>query len=241
MYVIEALLIFFNFWFPQLEKELYKVDYHYTQSLEIDENTRRSYPPEILQQIKDASNVTYAFSLYTNSSESVFKLLPKLINSQNVLAIEIEPDLKWAYKNLKENYTVNLIQFDKNYFVRDSLQKLIWRKTNEQKELLGYQTQKYFYEDENQFIEIWCAIEIHIPNGPLNYSGNENLILEAKISTKKGAKHFHHYTATEINDEIEFDFKKEKPKKVMSRERFDTLFSDYKKKIEAMNSEIDTE
>lgn len=176
-------LVLFNISFSL--NNVYEIQYEYTQKIEIDEDMRRAYPPEILEQIRESSNLSYKFSMITNKEESIIKLLPKIINTQNKLGVEIEPDLKWAYKNLADNYTINLVEFDKKYYVKDSMQKLIWNRTNQEKELLGYQTQKYFYEDENQTIEIWCANDIDIANGPLNYSGNENLILESTISNKK--------------------------------------------------------
>lgn len=234
-----SIIIFFNLSFGYLNSNSYYIKYEYFQSLEIDENTRRSYPPEILQQIKEASSVSYDFSLYTNKSESVIKLLPRVINTQSELAMEIEPDLKFSYKNLKENYIVNLIEFNKKYYVKDTLQDLKWENTNEQKNVLGYKTRKFLYEDENQIIEIWCANDIDIPNGPLIYSGNENLILESTISNKKGAKLSYHFIATEIKNSIEFDFKKEKPKKIISRQKFDKFMSDFKKKEREINVGVD--
>ena len=93
--------------------------------------------------------------------------------------VEIEPDFKWVYKNLKEDYILSLVEFDKNYYVKDTMQSLDWQKSSEKKEILGHQTTKFFYENEDRLFEIWCADDIEIPNGPLNFSGNTHLILEA--------------------------------------------------------------
>lgn len=207
----------------------------------MDEETRRSYPPEILEQVIEASSKSYEFILYTNDYESIIKFSPKIINSQKKLDIEIEPDLKWAYKNLRENYIVNLIEFDKKYYVKDSMQKINWIDANEQKKILEYNTHKYFYEDENQLIEIWCADDINIANGPLNYSGNKNLILESKISQKNGAKLSYHFFASEINHPKEYKINKEKPKEIISKQDFEEMFFEQRQKEREMNEKIDLE
>lgn len=234
-----SLLLLSNFLFLTFGQTFYEIKYTYSQTLEIDDDMRRAYPPEILEQIREASNLSYEFLLYTNEQESIIKLQPKVMNTQSELGLEIEPDLKWAYKNLNENYIVNLIVFNKKYYVKDSLQNLNWQKTNEQKEILGHQTQKYFYEDENQIIEIWCANEIEIPNGPLSFRGNENLILESTISNKNGANLSYHFIATEINHPVEYNLKKEMPEKIINKPDFEKIFSDYKKTEKEMHEGID--
>lgn len=225
--------------FSLTSNDLFEIKYEYTQKLEIGEEMRRAYPPEILDQIREASNQSYMFSMITNKEESIIKLLPMIINTQSKLGVEIEPDLKWSYKNLSDNYVVNLVDINKKYYVKDSMQRLAWNRTNEEKELLGFRSQKYFYEDENQIFEIWCANEIDIPNGPLNYSGNNKLILESTISNKKGVKLSYHFMATEINQPPKFNFSKEKPKKIISKEKFDALVSNFRKKEQGMKEGID--
>lgn len=241
MKILFLLLIFCYRVCAQSNETVYEIKYHFSQTMEIDENLRRSYPPEILEQIMEASSQSYEFILHTNQYESLIKLSPKIINSQHQIDVEIQPDLKWAYKNLRENYIVNLIEFDKNYYVKDSMQKIIWEVVREQKKILGYVTQKYFYEDENQLIEIWCADDINIANGPLNYSGNKNLILESKISQKNGAKLSYHFIAVEVNHIKEFKFDKGKPKEIIEKQDFDEIFSEQRRKIRVMNEGVDLE
>jgi len=236
MSLLNIFLIFLSF---SLNNDVYEIQYEYTQKLEIDEDMRRSYPPEILEQIKESSNQSYMFSMITNQRESIIKLLPKVINTQNGLGIEIEPDLKWTYKNLKENYIVNLIEFNEKYYIKDSIHKLNWQNTKEQKFILGYKSNKFTFENENQLIEIWCAEDIKIPNGPLNYSGNSNLILESIITNKKGVRHSFHFIAIKIDRANDYDFKGDMPKEIIQKKDFEKIFNEFKKKESEMNVSVD--
>lgn len=239
-YIIYILLSFYNnFNLISNENLFYEIKYDFSQTIEIDENLRKSYTPEILEQVIGASNQYYKFVLHTNENESLIKFLPRVINSQQDMEVEIEPDLKWVYKNLKENQIVNLIEFNKQYYVKNQMEKLNWLETIEQKEILDIKTKKYYYEDENQLIEIWCAQDIMIANGPLNYSGNETLVLESTIYNKRGAKLSYHFIATKINYPVQFDLKKEMPKKIINQQEFENIFAEHREKEKEMYEEID--
>lgn len=175
MNIIKIILVFLNL----LNNDFYEIQYEFTQKMEISEEGRRQYSPEILEQVLEAANASYIFKMYTNGEESLIKIQPKIFNTQAEMNVEIEPDFKWVYKNLKEDYILILVEFDKNYYVRDTMQNIDWQKSSEKKEILGHQTTKFFYENEDRLFEIWCADDIEIPNGPLNFSGNTHLILEA--------------------------------------------------------------
>lgn len=218
---------------------VYEIRYKYSQEIEINSEERRFYPPDILEQIVDAGNQSYEFLLYTDETRSLIKLQSKIINSQSELGIEIEPDLKWVYKDLSENYFVNKIEFNKGYYVKDSIEKLNFQETKDEKYIINFKTKKYFFEDENRVIEIWCADEIKIPNGPLNYSGNKTLILETTISNKKAANFSYHFIATEINYPTQYNFNKEMPKKIITKQEFDKIFSEHKNKEKEMKESIE--
>lgn len=235
MNIIKIILVFLNL----LNNDFYEIQYEFTQKMEISEEGRRQYSPEILEQVLEAANASYIFKMYTNGEESLIKIQPKIFNTQAEMNVEIEPDFKWVYKNLKEDYILSLVEFDKNYYVKDTMQSLDWQKSSEIKEILGHQTTKFLYENEDRLFEIWCADDIEIPNGPLNFSGNTHLILEASISAKEGWMYVYNFKASKINYPVRYNLKKEMPKKIIEKKEFDEIENAFYEKENLYNEEVD--
>lgn len=238
IYFVNLIYLLFGFTNSISHEKVFVIRYEYSQKMELDENLRRSYPPEILEQINEAANRTYDFKLISSKIESIMILEPKISNSQKNASVEIEPDLKWVYKNLNENYLINLEEVDKKYYVQDSIENIKWNETQDKKDILGYSSRKLSHENENQIIEIWQAENIKIPNGPLNFGGNENLILEVSVKSKQGGLSWK-YTAAEISTLKNYNFKTEIPKNIILKKDFDEIYSKFQEKSREMREQMD--
>ena len=62
MNIIKIILVFLNL----LNNDFYEIQYEFTQKMEISEEGRRQYSPEILEQVLEAANASYIFKMYTN-------------------------------------------------------------------------------------------------------------------------------------------------------------------------------
>lgn len=85
-----------------------------------------------------------------------------------------------TYKNTKTREYLRQDFAGKPYIVKDSLEDIPWKFTEEAKEIQGFEVKKATYDksDKGEFVTAWYAPDIEYPTGPDKYWGLPGLILE---------------------------------------------------------------
>jgi GLPGLI family protein len=211
-----------------------KVIYNETMKLEIDiPEEHREQLKGILPDSREAKKI-----LMFDASESIYKdyeaqeddvIEAGSEESGMHMKMIIQKTDNQVYKNTEEKQLIEKQEFfGRNFLIVDKVEAIIWKLTNEQKEILGYTCQKATADNDEQSIEAWFSPQIPVANGPMHYGDLPGLILEINIGGGET-----HIVASDVQlgDVEEKIAAPDKGKKV-SREEFKKIVDEKTKEME---------
>lgn len=144
------------------------------------------------------------------------------------------------YTDLKKNQIVEKKDFfGRTFLIKDSPEKLGWKMTGEQKEILGYPCMKATVEKDSVPMEAWFTPSIPVSTGPETMGMQlPGLVLEMSILPKGNSRQGKvTYTATSVTlDKVnKSDLSEPKKGKEVTREEFKAIV---KTKIKEMQEQM---
>lgn len=235
-----GLLICSNFVLGQ--SSTYEVVYSKQVFFEI--NDSLNYSKEKEKALRLAMQEKRLFSLITNTSESIYKSIPSIANSQNESGFKVSfsESENAIYKNLIDSISIVEETYPAQFMIYDSLNKYNWKLIDEEKIYKGYRIRKAetLYSDVK--LVAWYTSEIPINSGPEYIWGLPGLILivESSRLTSTG-KQLIRMESLHKTDEIEIRKPKIRRNNYISRKEFEVLLRDFiKKENEMLGIGVDT-
>lgn len=145
---------------------------------------------------------------------------------------------KFAYKLVKEYPSMNMTYQDRisrNLFgYKIENEKLVWNILGEKEKLGEYETQKATTEYGGRKWTAWFSTTIPFQDGPYKFSGLPGLIVKIEDSEKnyswllKGNKKLDNYDELSESEKINAKFGMSNELKLISKEKFDQAYKNYK-------------
>ncbi|MBW7870984.1 MAG: GLPGLI family protein [Flavobacteriia bacterium] len=181
------------------------------------------------------------FELTIGNGLSEFKYIEKLIAEPEGGNPPVPMTSDNYFIDLNANtFFVKQEIFGKNYLVSDTLQKVSWKITREEKEVEGITVRKAtLTTDDGDEITAWYAPKLNFKIGPEIYSGLPGLILQLDIygETQEKAILGRHFKATKI-EVLNKNFKIRLPKgKTISFEEAERIADEHFDKILEINKD----
>ena len=218
--------------------------------------TSNDLTPEMKDQMMEKMKKAFekTFTLHFTNFESMYEEEEKLAEPKPTSSSNIKMNFIGSstsgklYKNFKnKQYIKEDDIFGKEFLILDSLQKMNWKLTNEQKKIGNYMCFKAeliipvtkketgktnlfeLKETKDEIIEAWYTLDIPIPNGPGKHWGLPGLILE-----------LHEFNTIflcnkiVLNPKDKIEIKAPKKGKKVSQKEFDMI---QEKKLKSMTNE----
>jgi len=175
----------------QQKQQFLEVDYQLEMVLDADEiianipaDWRAQVEEPLRQEIQKGIFVDY--KLFTNGTESTYKLQEKLNNDQSPAGIILQQitatDKEPLYKNIIEKYYLKPYDFGRAYLVKDSLTDFKWKITKEKVNIAGFDAMKATgYLNDSIQVTAWYTPKINIKDGPDRFWGLPGFILKAEF------------------------------------------------------------
>ncbi|XLS30075.1 GLPGLI family protein [Flavobacteriaceae bacterium M23B6Z8] len=125
--------------------------------------------------VKDGKSLYYSKPIINKTKNEI------KINGKEIKTLNVGKTDGGLYKNyetkeyLKENDLLG-----KKFLIKDSLRKIEWQLSSEQKKIGDYKVFKAMAVVDDEQITAWYTEDIPIPDGPDNYYGLPGLILEVE-------------------------------------------------------------
>lgn len=187
-----SILIVSYFVKAQQKPQFLEVDYRMEVILDADKvvanipaAARAQVEAAIRQEIKNGVFVDY--KLYTNGTESIYKMQEKLNNDQSSASIILQQftaaDKEPLFKNISEKIYVKPYDFGGGYLVKDKLNDFKWKITKEKTNIAGFDAMKAtgVLNDSIQ-VTAWYTPKINIKDGPDRFWGLPGFILKADFN-----------------------------------------------------------
>lgn len=227
---IAFIIIFSTFTFAQNAKSnLLKVEY----------NEYRIYTPKIINIDLGKLIVSNEYSYY---SSTMIKKERKddLKDDESIGINNIEDKLSEIIINRKENILTERVEenmfLKKKYAVSENLPKMVWKLTNESKNIKNYACKKATTIFRGRTYEVWYTEKIPISIGPWKFNGLPGLILS--VQDKEGIYKWEvksiSYPYTKNKEDINTLIKENTKFKKISFKDFD------KARVDAIKSKIQT-
>lgn len=149
-------------------------------------------------------------------------------NGMNIVVETNEPD-DIIYKDLEAHKTYEQKDFmGRKFLITSEQNKLNWKMTGQQKELLGYPCQEATTIKDKDTITAWFTPALPVPSGPRSLGMLPGMILEAQINSQ------FHITATEVHPGTvdKSVFAKPKGGKKVSAEEFAKIVAEKTKEMQ---------
>lgn len=200
--------------------------------------------------------------LYFNANQSIYRerekeLTADEVNDEQNMFMRFKPEMDKNFKSFKEDFQITTKDFmGKKFLIKDSIEKLPWKMTGQQKEIGGFPCLQASYTDTARTIEVWFTPQIPVSTGPKGLGGLPGLILEAKfiipdeikketnLSGMRGMRKMMTNSAFDIvirAESLQFkeltDKEVEEPKKgelVKGQEKFNQIMADKIKEMQEM-------
>ncbi len=160
-----------------LAQEAVRVEYEARQ--EFDRSKVEKTSAKANELFKNSEDKRYYFESLVNNKNSFFKEIERINNTPHVASFGLSPNVSSTiFKDFetKELYERNIMM--PKAFVKDSIQTFPWVLTKVEKIILGYKVRKAIYENNNQMVEAWYALDLPFRDGPSRFNGLPGLILE---------------------------------------------------------------
>ena len=181
------------------------------------------------------------FELIISKQKAEFRYIDKLITQPEGGDSMVPLTSDDFYFDLdSDTYFVKQEIFGKTYLVSDTLQKVDWNITKEEKEIAGITTRKAtFKTKDGDEITAWYAPKLPYKIGPETYSGLPGLILQIDVYTEtqeKGilGKHFVAKKVEFLKKDTEIEFPKGK---TISFEEAERIADEHFDKILELNKD----
>ena len=125
--------------------------------------------------------------LYFNANQSVYlerekELTEDEVNDEQNMFMKFKPEMDKNFKSFTDNYQITTKDFmGKKFLIKDSIEKLPWKMTGQQKEIGGFPCLQASYTDTTRTIEVWFTPQIPVSTGPKGLGGLPGLIIEARF------------------------------------------------------------
>ena len=182
--------LFLSFWVNAQSNIQGIITYEETLQLKIDlpEGTDHE-----LIRSKLPTSRTYKKELTFNSGESIYKSAAQDKQTQELetedesqgikIKMQFTGDNNQLYQNTKENQLIEQLEFmGRQFRIKEDLNSMKWKLTNEKKEILNYSCIKAILEDTSRKVEAWFTMQIPASLGPATYRGLPGLILAVNIN-----------------------------------------------------------
>ena len=210
------------------QEKTYRFLYDFHQETILDKAENPNMPSEDYNIIVAELNKSYEVEVTVNSSFSFVKLVEKINNDQNKSFIKIEPEPKWLLNDFETNNSYDYIDTSAIYLI-DSIQSISMKPTRNSKKILGFDTKEFIAEDKTFSYHFWLMKQGNLSVSPLKLQFKGYIVVEAEIINKKEnnskttTERKVTYRLKNMTEENSFDFKKLKPKKVMTQVELDAL------------------
>lgn len=125
--------------------------------------------------------------LYFNANQSIYnerekELTEDEVNNEQNMFMKFKPEMDKNFKSFVNNYQITTKDFmGKKFLIKDTIEKLPWKMTGQQKEIGGFPCLQASFTDSTKTIEVWFTPQIPVSTGPKGLGGLPGLILEARI------------------------------------------------------------
>lgn len=222
----------------------YNYEVVYSKQVFFEINDSLNYSKDKEKALRLAMQEKRLFSLITNTSESIYKSIPSITNSQNESGFKVSfsESENAIYKNLIDSISIVEETYPAKFMIYDSLNKYNWKLIDEEKTYKGYRIRKAETLDNDVKLVAWYTSEIPINSGPEYVWGLPGLILIVESSRLLSTeKQLIMMESLHKSDEIEIRKPKIRRSNYISRKEFEVLLRDFiKKENEMLGIGVDT-
>lgn len=222
--------LFSVFCFSQIQ-----VDYHQTFNMHVEDAAKNESTQKMIEHFK----IPVPFTLKISNNTALYEEVAKINNSQQEAEIYMvggseNPKVFTDYNQRKQIEELGIE--GRKYLVTDSILNYNWKIFSKQsEELNGYNVRYATLElDENVFIEAWYSTELPFKFGPNLFGGLPGLILKMRTSYKDQPGNYQLIEAVKITKNENLKIKIPEKGKVISRDEFKELMSEYSKRVKEM-------
>ncbi|MGL5280000.1 MAG: GLPGLI family protein [Cetobacterium sp.] len=163
------------------------------------------------------------YSLESNDSISIFKLIPKINNSQNEGSLIVEEMLAFdklpTYKFInKKEYLKEIDILGKKFIIKEAIPIIKWEIQEDVKYILSKKATKAIGYIGNNPVTAWFFNDILLDNGPYLLHGLPGLIAEAEFNINNVNQHYVINSMSNKNKKVKVKFSKKA--KIVSSEEF---------------------
>ena len=211
------------------------VEYEFYNVFDLSKETN----PKVLEMFKNSNDQRHYYELVTADSESHYKKIERINNSQKLsgATISFGGSGSHYYKNLAENVSLAFNDFNgTKLIIKNPIKEMQWIVQKDKSTFLGYDIKKATFKDGNQAYIAWYTPKISIKNGPDQYGGLPGLILKLEIieTSSDGSESKQIYQATNIKLDDKVKIEKPTKGKVVSKEEFQKIIKEQSKKFQEM-------
>ena len=217
----------------------------YSKQIFFEINDSSNYSKEKEKALRLAMQEKRLFSLITNTSESIYKSIPSITNSQNESGFKVSfsESQNAIYNNLIDSINIVEETYPAKFMIYDSLNQYNWKLIDEEKIYKGYRIKKAETLYNDLKLVAWYTSEIPINSGPEYVWGLPGLILivESSRLTSTGKQLI---TMESLHESDEIEIKKPiiKRNNYISKKEFEVLLRDFiKKENEMLGIGVDTD
>lgn len=212
-----------------------QVDYHQTFNMVVEETAKNESTQKMIEHFK----IPVPFTLKISNNTSLYEEVAKINNSQQKAEIYMvggteNPKVFTDYNQGKQ--IEELAIEGKKYLVTDSIVNYNWKIFSKKNEKLNGYDVRYatLQMDENVFVEAWFSTDLPFKFGPNLFGGLPGLILKMRTSYKNQPGSYQLIEAMKITEDKNLKIKTPERGKVISRDEFKLLMSEYSKRVKEM-------
>ncbi len=203
----------------------------YSEKMNVSEQLKNIEDPAIRQIVMQKIGAAKTYELINQAGISIYQKAEnkELELESNVQVIGGTGDI--VYMNHGKNEFITQTNFlNRNFLIKDKIEKFNWKLTDETKKIGEYQCKKATATIDNNIRTAWYSEEIPSNAGPSVYGGLPGLILEIKAGNKI-------ITATKISFIKEkIEIKPPTKGKIVTRDKFNKIKEE---KIKALGGNSD--
>lgn len=182
--------------------------------------------------VKEELNKSFEIEVYANKHQSFIKLIDVVRNSQSNFFLDIKPEPNWLLIDRTSNLTYEKANnTNQNFkFLQDSIQKIQLESTGQEKTVLGIRAKQYKAETEKYDYTFWLGDFYGISVSPIYFQFKDLAVVELNIIFKEALENGNKREVTyQLKDkkEASFNFKKNIPKKYITKKELDKLNNEY--------------